>query len=186
MPNRTDHQRRVDMFMQLAGQERPWSPCIPSEEVRRLRATLILEEALETARALGFTPYMKGFRRFGIFVDELELAADFQPNLVEIADGCADISVVTIGTLSACGIADRPLLEEVDRSNLAKFQPGYTIREDGKLIKPPGWTPPDIARVLEDQRNGMVLRPRLTDDQRRAIQEELRRASTGRIDPEPV
>ena len=73
-----------------------------------------------------------------------------QPNLVAIADGCADLSVVTIGTLVACGIPDRDLLWEVDVNNLKKFAPGLTIREDGKLIRPPDHPPPDIERVLRE------------------------------------
>jgi predicted HAD superfamily Cof-like phosphohydrolase len=71
--------------------------------------------------------------------------------MIEVADGCADVSVVTIGTLSACGIADKPLLKEVDESNLRKFGPGYSKREDGKWIKPPDWKVPDIAKVLNEQ-----------------------------------
>lgn len=41
------------------------------------------------------------------------------------------------------------LLEEVDRSNLAKFGPGGRRREDGKWVKPDDWQPPDIKGVLQ-------------------------------------
>src|SRR5690606_27317494 len=72
-------------------------------------------------------------------------------NMLELADGCADLSVVTTGTLSACGIADKALLEEVDRNNIAKFRDGVKKREDGKVLKPEGHQPPDIRRVLIGQ-----------------------------------
>lgn len=133
------HQKRVEKFMGLAQQELPLSPTIPSHEVLRLRAKLILEEALETVQALGFEA-------------DVVFHGDFvrpPQNLVGILDGCADLSVVTIGTLSACGVPDIELLELVDANNLAKFGPGGYRRDDGKWIKPPGHKAPDIAGLLE-------------------------------------
>lgn len=114
---------------------------------------LILEEALETVEALGIDLLVEITR-----TDNMLDMENFQfiesengPDLKEIADGCADISVVTTGTLIACGIRDSPLLEEVDRSNLSKFGPGHSFSEAGKLIKPDDFEEPDIAGVLEDQ-----------------------------------
>lgn len=131
--------------MRKADQEIPSKPTIPSEEIRKLRATLILEEALETIAALGFE-VVSGDGTPGIGI-----APYGKPNLEEIADGCADLSVVTIGTLSACGIHDEELLKEVDDSNLRKFDIGSYKREDGKWMKPPNWKTPVIKEVLENQ-----------------------------------
>lgn len=144
---KTIHQARVAKFMQLAGQELPTSPMIPDANTRLLRARLILEEAFETVRALGFQPMVE---RYKIDADTVELDP-IPPDLIQIADGCADISVVTVGTLLACGIQDEPLLAAVDRSNLEKFAPGATRRADGKWLKPPDWKAPDIASVLKEQ-----------------------------------
>ena len=71
--------------------------------------------------------------------------------MVKIVDGCADVSVVNIGCLLACGIADVPILEEVDQNNLSKFGAGYYRDEYGKLRKPPGHKPPDFKKVLISQ-----------------------------------
>ncbi len=118
-----------------------------------LRANLILEEAKETIEALGFEINLVPVHEIGYGTrKEATLIEKFEPNLKEIADGCADISVVTIGTLIACGIHDAELLKAVDRNNLDKFGPGHSIREDGKLIKPPGHKPPDILQILRNQR----------------------------------
>ena len=40
---------------------------------------------------------------------------------------------------------------EVHRSNMAKLMPDGSVlrRDDGKVCKPPHWTPPDIAAVLK-------------------------------------
>lgn len=159
----TPHQRRIEAFMIKAEQEIPEKPCIPSEEVRLLRARLILEEALETVRALGFSIDFppETYREDEICIeanggdwpsdDLIRLSDNLKPNLVEIADGCADISVVTIGTLSACGIKDNPILEEVDRSNLAKFRGDAHKNEHGKWVKPSNWKPPYIENRLKEQ-----------------------------------
>lgn len=159
---RTYHQKRVDQFMKLAKQELPKTPCIPGVEVRRLRAKLIMEEALETIHALGFTVELDwlhdspGGQRSHVWQEIRNQDVGFVesgngPDLIEIADGCADLSVVTTGTLSACGISDLPLLAIVNDNNMAKFGEGHSIREDGKLVKPPGHKPPDIASVLRVQ-----------------------------------
>lgn len=108
-----------------ANQKVPDRPTMPDEDIRRLRAVLILEEALETVRELGFSVILnqsydmtdkKEFEEFFAFV------SNGKENLEGIADGCADTIVVTTGTLSACGIADDSLQNEVDVNNLAKFK----------------------------------------------------------------
>jgi len=71
-----------------------------------------------------------------------------EPDLIEMMDGAADVSVVNTGLMLSCGVCDEHLLEEVDRSNLDKFSGDYTIRDDGKLIKPSDWRPPDVEGVL--------------------------------------
>lgn len=139
----TAHQRRIIRFMEMAQQVVPDLPTIPSDEVLTLRARLILE-AIETIEALGFRVAMVG----GVPTP----VRDREPSLVEICDGAADLSVVTIGTLIACGVADAALLKLVDENNLAKFGPGGHRREDGKWVKPADHKPPDIAGLLEQMR----------------------------------
>ncbi len=150
----TPHAARVREFMQKAGQDTPDTPTIPDEATRVLRAKLILEEALETVRALGVGVHVTtadGTEVDFSHVDHLDFVARGAVDLPGVVDGCADISVVTIGTLIAFGIDDAPVLEEVDAANLRKFAPGSYRRDDGKWIKPPGWTPPDIEGVIARQ-----------------------------------
>ncbi len=148
----TSHYTRVAAFMRQAGQDVPAAPLIPDEATRLLRAKLILEEALETVKALGVGVRVTtedGQEIDFSHVDHLDFFADGDVELEGVVDGCADISVVTIGTLIAFGVDDEPILEEVDHANLRKFGAGSYAREDGKWMKPPGWTPPDIRGVLE-------------------------------------
>jgi len=150
--------------MNKAGQAVPELPCIPGPEVRMLRAKLILEEALETVLALGVDVSVRyhGVGAGGMIpVEDKMLIFEHNPtrkiSLVEICDGCADVSVVTIGTLSACGVSDVTLLEEVDRSNLDKFRGDAHRNEAGKWVKPSDWIAPDIKNVLQEQANGQTI-----------------------------
>lgn len=97
-------------------------PQIPSDTRRHLRAALIAEEALELTTAID--------------------GAD----LVGIADGIADVIYVAIGAALEFGIPLEKVWDEVHRTNMLKV--GGSMREDGKILKPEGWTPPDIAAVL--------------------------------------
>lgn len=156
-----NHQFRINEFMRKAGQELPPSPCIPSEEIRLLRAKLILEEAFETVAGLGVAVMLR-LEQAKIINDgevpcqqvlfaDCELIISGECDILEVADGCADISVVTIGTLSAFGIRADSVVAEVDCANLRKFGPGGYRREDGKWIKPSNWQPPNILRQLQLQ-----------------------------------
>lgn len=155
MSDKTKHQKRVEMLMHAAKQALPQQPMLPDIGVRKLRASIILEEALETVRALGFAPMVQipgNGGRVEAKIGDIEFSPHkHEADLIKIVDGCADVSVVTIGTLSACGVSDKAVLEAVDKNNLGKFGPGHSYREDGKLIKPPGYKPPDFAEVLREQ-----------------------------------
>lgn len=164
---KSSHQVEVEKFMKLGGQEVPEKPTIPDSKIRELRAKLILEEALETCNSLGF--YIK--------LDEngITLTEDFTPNLTEIVDGCADLLVVTTGTLSACGVKDIRPVELVDENNLKKFKwsdeelgnislPTYSFvcadkehtvvkDSDGKILKPPSHKKPCLEEEIERQQN---------------------------------
>ena len=111
-------------FMKAIGQDTPVSPAIPDEEIIKLRVNLIEEEYDELMDAI----------RMG--------------NLIEIADACADLVVVVVGTAIAYGIPFSDVWDEVHRTNMAKVS--GPVREDGKRLKPEGWTPPNIARILLD------------------------------------
>ena len=152
--NITDHYHRVKLLNEkINAHHVPDRIMMPDARTRELRARLIFEEAMETIEALGVNVYVEGNDRPSSF-DEFQLVVRTNfpfvkgPDLVEIADGCADLSVVTIGTLVACGIPDVDLLCMVDENNLAKFGPGGYLREDGKWIKPPNHKPPNIWGLL--------------------------------------
>jgi len=73
-------------------------------------------------------------------------------DLVEVADGLADIVYVVFGTALAHGIDLDAVLEEVHRSNMSKLgEDGRPLfRDDGKVLKGPRYFRPDIAGVLSE------------------------------------
>lgn len=96
----------------------------PPEDL--LRLSLLEEEVKEYADALG------------------------EKDIVEIADALADIVYVAYGAALTHGIDLDAILAEVHRSNMSKLaEDGSVVRRgDGKVLKGPNYSPPDIASVL--------------------------------------
>ena len=99
-----------------------------NEDRRDLRLRLIREEYSETFNAM---------------------VAD---DIVEIADGIADLIYVLLGTAIEYGIDMEPVFKEVHRSNMEKI-PG-NFRPDGKILKPEGWQPPRIGQLAKGLSEG--------------------------------
>lgn len=68
-------------------------------------------------------------------------------DIVEQLDALEDILVVTIGAIHSAGMDGEGGWKEVMRTNFAKIDKEtgkVRKREDGKVLKPLGWTPPDL------------------------------------------
>ena len=65
---------------------------------------------------------------------------------VETLDALIDILVVTIGAIHSMGSDAEGAWKEVMMTNFAKIGEDGKVRkrEDGKVLKPVGWTPPDL------------------------------------------
>jgi predicted HAD superfamily Cof-like phosphohydrolase len=151
---KSETQKLTEVVMRASGQTVCDVPTIPSEDDCLLRAKLTLEEALEKITALGVQ--VMDFMGHPITKESNDLRFVFMGhkhvNLIEIIDGAGDQIVIACGTLSTLGIPDLPILHEINQSNLRKIGPDGQIarRADGKFLKPCGWHPPNIRRVLND------------------------------------
>jgi predicted HAD superfamily Cof-like phosphohydrolase len=70
---------------------------------------------------------------------------------VEQLDALVDILVVTMGAIRAAGWDAEGAWKEVMRTNFAKIDSTtgkVRKREDGKVLKPEGWTAPELARFV--------------------------------------
>ena len=116
----------VEDFMEAMGQEVNVIPTFPEEEIQRLRLDLIEEE-----------------------LDELHYAID-NKDMVEIADALGDLLYVVYGAGHAFGIDLDECFKEIHASNMSKLGPdGKPIkREDGKVLKPDTFFPPDLKSIL--------------------------------------
>lgn len=118
-------QRKVEAFMRKAGQKIPDEQTVGGVGLRELRHSLIAEELNEYALAI---------------------------TIEEIADAITDLAYVVVGAAVAHGLDLSLLFDEVHAANMRKLRGKYTIRPDGKIIKPKDWEPPNISGVLARQR----------------------------------
>lgn len=105
-------------------------PHIPTSKYEELRFNLIDEEVKETLEAIE------------------------TQDLVKLAEGIADSIVVLLGTALTYGIDLQPIWDEVHHTNMAKK--GGLMRPDGKRLKPEGWQPPNIQRLIKEQQSARV------------------------------
>lgn len=114
-------QEQVALFHEKYGYACPDAPELLSIDAMMLRYKLIMEE-------------------LGEYVD-----ANTAGDLVEVADGLADLAYVVLGTAVAHGIDLQPILEEVHRSNMTK-EPAAD--DPNKPVKGPTFERPRIAPLL--------------------------------------
>ena len=69
---------------------------------------------------------------------------------VETLDALVDILVVTIGAIHSMGSDAEGAWKEVMSTNFAKIGEDGKVRkrEDGKVLKPVGWVPPDLKSFV--------------------------------------
>ena len=101
------------------------SPSVPEEGIRQLRVRLIQEEFNELKEAMA------------------------TQDLASVAKELADLLYVVYGTAVSYGMDMDPVFREVHRSNLSKVG-GYK-RADGKWVKPPTYSPAQVAPLLAAQ-----------------------------------
>lgn len=73
---------------------------------------------------------------------------------LEMLDALIDILVVTIGAIHSMGADAEGAWKEVMRTNFAKIDKDtgkVRKREDGKVLKPLGWSPPDLKPFLNKE-----------------------------------
>jgi len=117
----------------------------------------IFNDQRKFMQACGQTTNEPNLSQYGMYVrlieeecEELVQAmADNDP--VEQLDALIDIMVVTAGALHSLGVDADGAWKEVMRSNFDKVDPRtgrVNKREDGKVLKPENWEPPQLDRFV--------------------------------------
>ena len=90
-------------------------------------------------------------RRMNLMIEELQEleSAMSAGDLVEIADGIADLLYVVYGTAVEHGLDMYEINREVHRSNMSKV--GGHKRADGKWIKPDNYSPANLQPIIDKQ-----------------------------------
>ena len=116
----------VGDFMEAFGQSVQVDPTWPDFNTRELRIELIQEELEELSDAVA------------------------DRDMVQIADALTDLLYVVYGAGHSFGIDLDECFKEVHSSNMSKLGPnGKPIhREDGKVMKGPGYFEPDLEGIL--------------------------------------
>jgi predicted HAD superfamily Cof-like phosphohydrolase len=143
-----------------------------SPELKKLLDTIAEGLDDDVALLTQHTDSEIAFRLRLILSEVAELVRAFHDcDVVEVADGLADLDYVTIGSAVQFGLPHPEVWDEVHRSNLEKSQPcpergcatarvphcstcrgegRVAIRDaQGKILKPQGWKPPDVRGVLD-------------------------------------
>ena len=123
---KTSNFEKVGDFMEAFGQKVEMEPTWPDFNTRELRLELIQEELEELSDAVA------------------------DRDMIQIADALTDLLYVVYGAGHSFGLDLDECFEEVHRSNMSKLgENGRPIhREDGKVMKGPGYFEPDLEGIL--------------------------------------
>ncbi len=117
----------VSVFLRAVGQDVPSKP-IGETDQSKLYKKLIDEE----------------YQEF--------LEAYYTADTAEEIDACFDMMWVIIGYMKSRGWDCENIWDEGAKSNLSKIDPATGLvkrREDGKILKPEGWKPPNFTKFAK-------------------------------------
>lgn len=95
--------------------------------------------------------------RFNLMAEENQeyLEAALAGDMTEVADALGDMLYILCGTILSHGMQDKieEVFDEIQRSNMSKLgEDGKPIyREDGKVLKGPGYFKPNITAILAQE-----------------------------------
>lgn len=149
----SDRRAHVQAFFRIANQTARETPGVPSEAELRLGLSLIVEEGILELLPAALdidTEYDHDWVLVRDLLHRFIERAPARVRLVPLMDATIDIDYVVEGLRVRCGVGGAQLWTEVHAKNMAK-QGGPKDPVTGKQLKPDGWTPPDIDRLLREQ-----------------------------------
>ena len=159
-PPRRTVQDRVRAFhdaFDLVIRDEPLTDGIEGQELQ-LRVRLIAEEVAEMLCAMLGVDHATALA--DVFVDELLKHAVRAPmpdvDVAHVARESADVLNVVYGTALHYGFDLDAAFAEVHESCMRKVGPDGQVRRraDGKVLKPEGWEPPNVARAIGLEEGG--------------------------------
>ena len=120
---------KIKEFHITMGGAAPDFPKMPDQSLLDLRKTLIREEYEEVTEQ--FDRLINGEHK----------------DMTSLIHELTDLLYVTYGAIWACGVDPDPVFEEVHSANMRKLD--GPRRADGKILKPEGWQPADVGKIIE-------------------------------------
>jgi len=120
----------------------------------------VFKDQYKFMKACGQTVDEFNSKQYGLYINLIaeevsELnGAISQGDRIEQLDALIDILVVTVGAIHSAGYNAEGAWREVMDTNFAKIDKETGMvrkREDGKILKPVGWTPPNLGPFLTKQ-----------------------------------
>ena len=165
-------------FHQVFDQPVLEKPSVPDDERVRLRARLITEEFRETLQSLfdGESTWdhqrhiaKEHWQHARAHIEAIINFAKVKVDVVELADGLADLDYVVEGTRLEFGIDGGPVADEVHRSNMAKAPPCPDCDGRGEVRAQLGDgynfdvincpTCHGLGRIVRRREDGKILKP---------------------------
>ena len=147
-----DHVEDVTLFMLACKQHIGETPGFPPEDVLKLRIRLIAEEFCELLAACGFAYDVGVAARSPMTAEYVYLFSKEEDrrkvDFPAAVDALADLEYVIHGTSLAFGVNPQPIWEAVQAANMTKAGAPMV---NGKITKPEGFKPPDVAALLKEQ-----------------------------------
>lgn len=125
----TTNAQKIKDFHVTMGGVAPDTPTMPNAGLLDLRKTLIREEYNEVNEQYD------------------KLISGESNDLTNLIHELTDLLYVTYGAIWACGVDPDPVFEEVHSANMRKLD--GPRRADGKVLKPEGWQPANVRKVIE-------------------------------------
>lgn len=125
----TTNAQKIKDFHVTMGGVAPDTPTMPNAGLLDLRKTLIREEVSEVNEQYD------------------KLISGESNDLTNLIHELTDLLYVTYGAIWACGVDPDPVFEEVHSANMRKLD--GPRRADGKVLKPEGWQPANVRKVIE-------------------------------------
>ena len=158
--NSCNCQDRVNKFTEAVGIELPEKPKLMTREEIVFITRMVMSEMHELVNTVTNSSE-EGLDLMRDCLKTLDYA-DHERELSEIekiaeqSDAMVDAYYYMLNIAGRNGHNLSKVFDEVHRANMDKIDKGTGMcikREDGKILKPPGWKPPDVVRVIKKMYN---------------------------------
>jgi predicted HAD superfamily Cof-like phosphohydrolase len=148
----------VREFTKAAGQQCPTIPELMNENELFFLAKMMLDEIMEMCATVN-DPIDYKYKLVKMIVESKDVVVDYKNMeknelIAEQADALVDCYYYSLNAMAKKGVNLSSIFKLVHEANMKKRDPEtgmFIKREDGKIVKPDNWEPPDIVAEINRQ-----------------------------------